>query len=149
MRWTGYLLGRDRDGGFVLCGAKVAQGGVPPAGVVPALDVVEERAGGGFAGRPGAAVDEVVLHVAKKDSATALSPHYPASRRRAGALARSMRSQLRNRRSCSSWLRTRSARVLSAARRVSISSVIAVIAVIGSAGACLWCSTMARSAVLR
>jgi hypothetical protein len=43
-------------------GAEVAEGGVASAGVIPALDVGEERAGGGPAGGPGSAVDEFGFH---------------------------------------------------------------------------------------
>jgi hypothetical protein len=38
VRGSGYLFGRDRDGGFVLCGAEVAEGEVASAGVVSAFD---------------------------------------------------------------------------------------------------------------
>jgi hypothetical protein len=46
---------------------------VPPDAVVEGFDVVEDLAGEFVAGGPGSAVDELLLRVAKKLSATALS----------------------------------------------------------------------------
>ena len=79
MAWSGYLcevvlilVGDCLVGGW----AEVAEGGVEAAGVVPA-DVVEDGPAGGGPGGPGLPVEHSVLMVAKNDSATALSQHWP------------------------------------------------------------------------
>jgi hypothetical protein len=77
VRWSGYLFGRGRDGGFVLCGAEVAEGGVASAGVVPALDVVEELLVAVLRVGQARRWMSSVFMVAKNDSATALSQHWP------------------------------------------------------------------------
>lgn len=59
--WSGYVGGCPGGGGFVGGGADVAQGGVASAGVVPALDVVEDRRVDGGVGGPGPVLEELVL----------------------------------------------------------------------------------------
>ena len=84
---SGYLASALVDVCFVCGGAEVAQCGVSPAGVVPALDPVEDRLVGGGPGGPGRRSSSSVLMVAKNDSATALSQHWPRGRPRAGRRA--------------------------------------------------------------
>ena len=62
---------------FVLGGTEVAERRVQPAGVVPALDVLEDGASKSCSRRPARASMSSRLMVAKNDSATALSQHSP------------------------------------------------------------------------
>lgn len=59
--------------GFVVGGAKVAEGAVPAAGVVEALNPLEDRRRELDTGVPGGAVEQFALHLDQNDSMSALS----------------------------------------------------------------------------